>query len=286
MSDASMPWFRLYSELPKDRKIKYAARMAGIPLMTMVGTFTTLLCIANDSPLRGALMATESVGLSIEDIADELEMPVDEYRSIDKALQHYDLIVWSDDGICYINKWDKRQFTSDNVNERVAKYRQRKKEPDSDRSSNADETPHDRSSNANETLQGRFGNGIVTPPESESESDLNLEEEGETAAKKIDDGWIFRLYETEVGPLTPMIADMLKDSEQDYERAWIEAAVKEAVTNQARNWKYVEAILKRWKKDGFGAPYPRGPGKNGGKQGNEPAGFAGIRAFLEKDDGE
>jgi len=61
---------------------------------------------------------------------------------------------------------------------------------------------------------------------------------------------VFKLYEENIGPLTPMIADTLRDAEQTYPEAWIADAMAEAVQRNKRNWKYVEAILKRWKEDG------------------------------------
>ena len=61
---------------------------------------------------------------------------------------------------------------------------------------------------------------------------------------------VFKLYEENIGPLTPMIADMLKDSEETYSQEWIAEALEIAVKNNVRNWKYVEAILKRWKEKG------------------------------------
>lgn len=61
---------------------------------------------------------------------------------------------------------------------------------------------------------------------------------------------LFRLYEENIGPLTPIIADMLKDAQNDYPADWIEEAVQIAVKNNVRRWKYVETILKRWKEEG------------------------------------
>ena len=61
---------------------------------------------------------------------------------------------------------------------------------------------------------------------------------------------VFKLYEENIGPLTPMIADTLRDAERTYPEAWLADAIEEAVKRNKRNWKYVEAILKRWKEDG------------------------------------
>ena len=61
---------------------------------------------------------------------------------------------------------------------------------------------------------------------------------------------VFKLYEENIGPLTPMIADALKDAEETYHAEWIAEAIELAVKNNKRNWKYCEAILRHWKEEG------------------------------------
>jgi DnaD/phage-associated family protein len=61
---------------------------------------------------------------------------------------------------------------------------------------------------------------------------------------------IFRLYEEHIGPLTPMIAESLREAEETYPYQWIEDAVRAAVENNKRSWRYVEAILRRWQEKG------------------------------------
>ena len=61
---------------------------------------------------------------------------------------------------------------------------------------------------------------------------------------------IFRLYEENIGPLTPLIADALNDAESTYSAAWVADAIDLAVKNNKRSWKYAEAILRRWKEEG------------------------------------
>lgn len=61
---------------------------------------------------------------------------------------------------------------------------------------------------------------------------------------------IFVLYEQNIGPLTPLLADALREAEAEYPPDWIEDALREAVAHNKRNWKYVQAILKRWKEEG------------------------------------
>ena len=68
---------------------------------------------------------------------------------------------------------------------------------------------------------------------------------------------VFKLYEENIGALTPLIADTLKDAEETYQAEWIAEAIELAVKNNKRNWKYCEAILKRWKEEGRGEKQDR-----------------------------
>ena len=61
---------------------------------------------------------------------------------------------------------------------------------------------------------------------------------------------IFVLYEQNIGALTPMIADELREAEKSYPPRWIEEAIKLAVTNNVRRWRYVQGILERWRQEG------------------------------------
>ena len=61
---------------------------------------------------------------------------------------------------------------------------------------------------------------------------------------------IFTLYEENIGLLTPMIAEELRDAEKTYPELWIKDAIKEAVNAGKRNWRYISAILERWATEG------------------------------------
>jgi DNA replication protein len=74
---------------------------------------------------------------------------------------------------------------------------------------------------------------------------------------------IYRLYEENIGPLTPLVADTLREAENDYPLEWIEEAMRKAVLNNARHWRYVEAILVRWKEKGHDAKDRRDSQKDG-----------------------
>jgi DnaD/phage-associated family protein len=85
---------------------------------------------------------------------------------------------------------------------------------------------------------------------------------------------VFTLYEQNIGPLTPMIAEMLHDAETEYPEYWIEEAIQIAVRNNARKWSYIEAILKGWRVEGKDDREDRGDTQKA------------LRRYLEGDSAE
>jgi DNA replication protein len=61
---------------------------------------------------------------------------------------------------------------------------------------------------------------------------------------------IFTIYEENIGMLTPLIADELKEAKKQYPDNWIKDAIKEAVTQNKRNWRYISIILEHWSAEG------------------------------------
>jgi len=61
---------------------------------------------------------------------------------------------------------------------------------------------------------------------------------------------LFTLYEQNIGMLTPMIAEELREVEKLYPEAWIKDAIKEAVHQNKRKWSYISAILESWSAEG------------------------------------
>jgi len=67
----------------------------------------------------------------------------------------------------------------------------------------------------------------------------------EPPASQVERPNIFALYEQNIGLLTPMLADELRDAEATYPAVWIEDAFRQAVRQNARSWAYVRKILER-----------------------------------------
>lgn len=119
-------------------------------------------------------------------------------------------------------------------------------------------------------------------PEGEKELDLYFfnSPRGQAAVQSVEDGsWrpsdgdppapvlsqegsnIFQLYEENIGPLTPLIADTLREAENNYPENWIREAIEIAVHNNVRKWKYIEAILSSWQDGGRDERQARGYSK-------------------------
>ncbi|NJM06641.1 DnaD domain protein [Candidatus Gracilibacteria bacterium] len=61
---------------------------------------------------------------------------------------------------------------------------------------------------------------------------------------------LMTLYEQNIGLVTPMLVDELREAEETYPPEWIEAAMREAVRANARSWRYVRKVLERWAANG------------------------------------
>ncbi|MFP3899068.1 MAG: DnaD domain-containing protein [Dehalococcoidia bacterium] len=61
---------------------------------------------------------------------------------------------------------------------------------------------------------------------------------------------VFALYEQNIGMITPLIAEELKEAERLYPAQWLEEAFKEAVALNKRSWRYIARILERWAREG------------------------------------
>jgi len=79
---------------------------------------------------------------------------------------------------------------------------------------------------------------------------VGLKTGGQSSIETEEQPDIFTLYEQNIGMLTPMIAEELREAKKLYPVAWIKDAIKEAVSLNKRNWRYIARILERWSSEG------------------------------------
>ncbi len=61
---------------------------------------------------------------------------------------------------------------------------------------------------------------------------------------------LITLYEQNIGLVTPMLLEELREAEERYPTHWIEDAIREAVRANARSWRYIRKVLERWASHG------------------------------------
>ena len=97
-----------------------------------------------------------------------------------------------------------------------------------------------------------------------------MDQAGASAFPRSNGPNLFKLYEQNIGPLTPLIADALKDAEQSYPAEWVAEALEIAVKSNKRSWKYAEAILRRWKEEGHAKEQDRRDPQEASRAGCRP----------------
>jgi DnaD/phage-associated family protein len=91
----------------------------------------------------------------------------------------------------------------------------------------------------------RMVSGTVAPPASLWHSDRAPRVEPERPT-------VFRLYEQNIGLLSPLIAEQLVRALEKYPREWIEDAIGEAAAYNKRSLRYIQRILQNWATSGRG----------------------------------
>lgn len=101
------------------------------------------------------------------------------------------------------------------------------------------------SRNSNENSHNMSQNGYT-----EREIDKELEKEREIDKEAVVLSNSLVAFETNIGPLTPIIADNIDEADKEYTPAWVVDAIGEAAKAGKRNWSYIAGILRNWKTEG------------------------------------
>lgn len=86
--------------------------------------------------------------------------------------------------------------------------------------------------------------------ETTSETTTETTAKRASAAASANKSNVFKLYEDNIGPLTPLVSDELKGLEQDYSAGWVGKAIHEAAMSNVRTIKYIKGVLRGYKERG------------------------------------
>lgn len=251
---SNVPWFRLYSEVLSDRKIARICRETSLPKVVVIGFWTVVLAIANESPKRGHLLISDGLPITTEELADEIGLEIQETSTLIEKFTQLNMLCL--DGQCLIvSHWDNRQFPSDSSTERTKRYRERQ-------------------ANNSETSQERHGDGLEAEADSDSEAEADSEADDssspssaaatkEQVSQKLTD---FYLACKDAKP--NLAADYIEDFLSTYPPWDIEYALTEGVKNNAYSLAYIEKICKRRKSGEPDKPPTTNGASNGTKRTN------------------
>lgn len=152
----SIPWFRFYSETLDDLKLTRASIEAGVDKVVILGVWAGLLALSNSSPVRGKLLLSEDLPLTVKEMALKIGIGDEQLAAIVEAFANLKMVHWNDE-VLTITNWDDRQFMSDDSGPRVKRHRERQRNGESGESN--------KDGNSAVTLQERYSNNDVTPPE-------------------------------------------------------------------------------------------------------------------------
>ena len=110
---------------------------------------------------------------------------------------------------------------------------------------------------SNRNALARLESGAIIDSVEDNE---NVAENVAIEAPQGDKPNIFTMYEENVGMLSPILAEELKEAEDLYPWQWVCDAFEIAVAENKRSWRYIATILRRWAAEG----------KDHGKPGRHP----------------
>ena len=237
-------WIKTQCDLFNNRKIKQIEVMPEGDSILVI--WVKLLCLAGSINDAGYIYLTKEVPYTDELLANEFNRSVQLVRLALMTFQKFGMIEIIDN-ILHVSNWAKYQNiegmekVKEQTRKRVARHRANIKLI----GNKADSNECNATSNVTVTLR----NATDIEEEKEIELDNNLYEQQyiNNARARLIDSFAQEMCR----PITPMEMQLLISWENDYSIDLVILALSEAVANNKRSFKYIEAILLSWKAKGI-----------------------------------
>ena len=223
-------WIKLYHEILHDPK------MGKLPDRTWRRCIELFL-LAGETGKDGELPSFDDICWKLRVDSDTMQDDLDKLSRLG--------IVTNDAEAWTVTKFMERQ-DPDTPKERLQRFRDRK------HSGNANETQMKQNVSDDVTKSVPDKNRVDID---KNRVDIEIEKDRETTAA------IFTTWESNVGIITPIIADTIKDWLDTFSSEMVSDAIIEAVNHNKRNVAYITAILKNWQEKGRGDNRKNGNGK-------------------------
>lgn len=196
--------------------------------------------------MPGTICASPGVAFTEDQLAKMLAVPLPLLLTARTKMREAGMISLSG-GLIQVCNWEHYQVDYS----RVEKYRQ-KRELESNQGESSWGGRREGAGRKRQLQSSVTASGETVSTE---ETRRRREEEEKNSSRclsaDINFGDFCKLYEGEIGPITGMIGDRLKELSDEYPVRWFEEAVKIAGANGKRKLAYVEGVLKNYRADGF-----------------------------------
>lgn len=235
-------WIKICTDMFNNRKMQLIEEMPEGD--TIIVIWVKLLCLAGDVNDAGVVYVTREVPYTDEMLATVFRRPLQKVRLALMTFEKFGMIDIIDD-LLHVSNWAKYQNVDgmekikEQTRKRVAKHRSKKL-----------------LSNSNCNVTGNVTvthcNAIDKDIEEDKELDIYNNQQEEEDIYNNAHANLIDFFSNEIGrPLSPIEMELVMQWEKDYSPDLVKLALKEAVVNNKRTFKYIEAILVSWKGKGI-----------------------------------
>ena len=219
-------WIKLLTSLPDDEKIKLIEAMPDRDAIFYI--WIRLLIQAGKCNSRGYIYLAPDIPFTAENFSTLFNRSLNTIRLALSTFEQLRMIEIHENGLLYIPRFPEIQNT-DGLNKiredgrlRQTKYRQ-----------------------SHKMISDALGNEKITLP-NDTEQEQEQEEEKNTTETNDNnsDGEVFTSYDENIGKLSPLIVDELKDAIEQYGSDKVTEAIGIAVKANAKNVRYIMGVLK------------------------------------------
>lgn len=259
---SQVKWIKLETGMFDDEKIKIIESMPDCD--TLLVLWVKMLTLAGRVNSGGYIFLSDTIPYTDELLATVFHRPLNTVRLALQTFQRFGMITQDEKGI-FLPNFEKHQNTAgldkirEDTRKRVAAYRERQqlKLIDAPKTVTSYVTLP-----SNDVVLGEKNPENEPPPQIQTKAVTRyvtvrnaLEEEKKKNRKEKNissssTGKIFSEYEKNIGLLTPIISERLMMCAEETCTDWVVEAITESVKYNKRSLAYIEAILKRWSRDG------------------------------------
>ena len=234
-------WIKTQCDLFNNRKIKQIEVMPEGDAILII--WVKLLCLAGSVNDNGFIYLTPEVPYTDELLANEFRKSIQLIRLALATFVKFGMIEIIDN-ILHVSNWSKYQNVEGmervRLQNRIRKQKQRERQAL-------------QLTNNNEShVTSRDSHAIDKDIEEDKELDIYNNQQEEENIYNNARANLIDFFDNEMcRPMTPIEMELLIQWEKDYSAELVKLALKEAVVNNKRSFKYIESILISWKGKGI-----------------------------------